>query len=244
MGIGTETYRVEAFRLVEDESALAQKELNSLIQSGALKDVSYTTAVEIGSLWDVVAKAIAGIKIDLLILGTRGRSGVGLLVLGSIAEEIFRRADCPVLTVGPKVDKGFRESKLETILYATDLTITSRNALPHALCFASANGAKLVVVHAAQSIVGTDDFVVVRGEELAESARLELTKLMPDNPEIRREIITRVGPPADVILKVAQETGADLIVMGAHRGTSSHRPWATAHQVVCHAECPVLTVRS
>ena len=41
--------------------------------------------------------------VDMIVLGTRGRTGVGKLLLGSHAEEIFRRATCPVLTVGPHV---------------------------------------------------------------------------------------------------------------------------------------------
>jgi nucleotide-binding universal stress UspA family protein len=238
-----ESYR-PVFRLIEEEGALAQQELDSLIQSGALKDVPNTTVVEIGSLWEVVAETIAERKIDLLVLGTRGRSGVGLLVLGSVAEEIFRRADCPVLTIGPKVHKGFSEGKLETVVYATDLSAASRSALPHALCFASANQSKLAVVHAVQPVVSSEGFVIMQADDLARSAKLDLTNLLPEIPEVRREIITRTGPAAEVILEIAKETSAGLIVMGAKRGTSTHRPWATAHQVVRQAECPVLTVRS
>jgi nucleotide-binding universal stress UspA family protein len=47
-----------------------------------------------------------------------------------------------------------------------------------------------------------------------------------------------------MILEVAQQAQADLVVMGAHRGAAvtAHVPCAIAHQVVCHAFCPVLTV--
>jgi nucleotide-binding universal stress UspA family protein len=242
--VGQETYRVEALSFAEDEATFARKEMDKLVQSGALKEIPYMTIVSEGPLWDVIAETVGALKIDMIILGTHGRGGLGHLLLGSIAEEIFRRADCPVLTVGPKAQHGFCQERLETIVYATDLSVTSRSALPHALCFASANQAKLVVVHAAQSVITPRGNVLAKADDMASSARLDLAKLMPDNPEIRHEIVTKAGSPADVILEVAKQTGAGLIVMGANRRTSSHKPWATAHQVVCHAECPVLTVRS
>lgn len=61
------------------------------------------------------------------------------------------------------------------------------------------------------------------------------------------EIVVDFGPPADLILKVADQRKADLIIMGVHaKGAlreSPHLPWSTAHKVICHAHCPVLTVR-
>jgi nucleotide-binding universal stress UspA family protein len=247
----------ESYSEVDEKNAIAQQGMKRLTLNSVLNDVPYTTAIKVGLLWEVVAKAIADLRIDLIVLGTHGRGGLKHLVLGSVAEEIFRRADCPVLTVGPNVQHGFqklrnalgggflnREGKLDTIVYATDLSVVSRHALPYALSLARANRSKLVLVHAAHSIVSSEGFLIVRAEELAESARIELAGLVPEDRDFLREIITRSGPPADVILEVAAEACADLIVMGAHRGTSSHAPWATAHQVVRHAECPVLTVRS
>src|SRR5208282_5444485 len=62
-------------------------------------------------------------KIDLLVLGTHGRSGVRKLILGSVAEEVFRRAACPVLSVGPNVScKAKGEIQFQQILFATDLS--------------------------------------------------------------------------------------------------------------------------
>jgi nucleotide-binding universal stress UspA family protein len=233
----------ESYPQVDKESALAQQAIDRLIQSGALKNVLYTTTVDIGLLWDAVAKAIAELKVDLIVLGTHGRGVLKHLLLGSIAEQIFRRADCPVLTVGPKTRDRAPEAKLDTILYATDFSPASRAALPFALSLARANGSKLVLVHAVHTVASGEGVIMFPAEELAENARVELANFVPEEAGIDREIITRYGYAADVILKVAEETDAALIVMGAHRGTSSHTPWAVAHQVVCHATAPVLTVR-
>src|SRR5215468_11042057 len=54
-----------------------------------------------GSVWGVVEAVAEERKADLIVVGTSGRRGIGKFVLGSAAEEILRRARCPVLTVGP-----------------------------------------------------------------------------------------------------------------------------------------------
>ena len=41
--------------------------------------------------------------IDMLVVGTHGRTGFRKLLMGSVAENLFRRADCPVLSIGPNV---------------------------------------------------------------------------------------------------------------------------------------------
>ena len=76
-----------------------------------------------------------------------------------------------------------------------------------------------------------------------------LQQLLPPETDLSREteFIVEVGAPAEHILKVAEAQGADLIVMGPHHTShpriSAHLPWVTPHQVLCHARCPVLTVR-
>ena len=76
-----------------------------------------------------------------------------------------------------------------------------------------------------------------------------LAQLLPPETtlSVETEFIVEIGAPAEHILKVAEDQGADLIVMGPHRASharvSAHLPWVTPHQVLCHARCPVLTVR-
>ena len=56
-----------------------------------------------GQVWKNLASIIAESEVDLLVVGTHGRTGLGKLLLGSVAENILRHSPCPVLTVGPKV---------------------------------------------------------------------------------------------------------------------------------------------
>ena len=69
-------------------------------------------------------------KIDLLVLGTRGRPGISKLFVGSVADEIFHWVSCPVLTVGPWSRGAACQLVLKNVLFATDLL---RSPPPHCL---------------------------------------------------------------------------------------------------------------
>src|SRR4029077_2637291 len=76
--------------------------------------------LERGDVWDVISDIIQKNKIDLVVTGTHGRQGLKKLVLGSEAEKIYRKATCPVLTVGPRVTPPSDTNwKPETILFPT-----------------------------------------------------------------------------------------------------------------------------
>jgi nucleotide-binding universal stress UspA family protein len=74
----------------------------------------------------------------------------------------------------------------------------------------------------------------------------QLQALAATVPELRTECRVAEGPVADAILQVARETGCDVIVMGTHGRTGLVRllVGSVAEQVVRHAPCPVLTVKS
>ena len=74
---------------------------DSLIRSGALNGIQYKFIVRQGELWPELRAMIREESTDLLVVGTHGRHGVGKLFFGSVAEQIFRQAGCPVLVFGP-----------------------------------------------------------------------------------------------------------------------------------------------
>jgi nucleotide-binding universal stress UspA family protein len=84
-------------------------------------------------------------------------------------------------------------------------------------------------------------------EQLAAQAEVQMRRMIPDDALLwaEPEILVRSGLPGEVIVQTAEEEQASIIVMGVHRGRalSTHNPWAVAHHVVCHAHCPVLSVR-
>ena len=65
-------------------------------------------------MWKSLSDIIQTHEIDLLVVGTRGRTGLEKFVLGSKAEDILRQATCPVLTVGPKIADRAKRPAIES----------------------------------------------------------------------------------------------------------------------------------
>lgn len=241
----------------------AESALNAM-QSGAyLNDIAHTATVERGEVWEVLASIVEEKKIDLIVLGTHGRRGLKKLVLGSTAEQVFRHAQCPVLTIGPHTTNlDMARANIAPILFATDFSAGSEHALPYAVSLARANHASLILLHAVPPSVavqaGSVDAMVVANVECTSelvanavaAARRQMEALIsPETKqELKPEIVIECAEAAALILNTAASQQVGLIVMGAHRASAhsvaAHLPWATASYVVCEAHCPVLTVRS
>lgn len=67
------------------------------------KEIPHELLIRKGDICEELSAIIAQNEIHLIVLGTHGRSGVSKVLMGSVAEKIFRQASCPVLTVGPRV---------------------------------------------------------------------------------------------------------------------------------------------
>lgn len=95
------------------------EELTDMARSPELKGLNTRTVLGSGMLEDELIKAVNENEIDLIAVGTHGRTGIRRLILGSAAEEICRIATCPVLTVGPDVVPG-NKLQFQRILVPTD----------------------------------------------------------------------------------------------------------------------------
>ncbi len=222
----------------------AQRKLNAFLHSDPVPGGECIAALCRGDLGSAIPDLIEQYQIDLVVLGTHGREGVKKLVMGSGAEQIFRRAECPVLTVGPNVRKTETEfENWKHILFATDFSEGSLHALPFALSIAEENQAQFTLAHFVSLVP------MQRQEAVEEQARKRLQALLPADALdwCVPECVVRFEFPSDGILNLAEQRDADLIVMGVHKTNApraaAHMPWAIAHDVVCHARCPVLTVR-
>jgi nucleotide-binding universal stress UspA family protein len=200
-----------------------------------------------GDLLATVESVVEKEKIDLIVLGTRGRSGAGKFFMGSTAEEIFRMAHCAVLTVGPlSPEEPPRDSEFTEILYATDFSPESNAAASYAISLAQEFQAHLTLLHV---IANAKPSELVRPADLVKCSEQILCKLVPPEAKLWCEpnFMVEQGPAAETILEVASRKRPDLIVLGVHRrdfaAVATHLTIAIAHKVVTHATCPVLTVR-
>ena len=217
----------------------AEEHMADLLRSDLFEDVPHDGRVRSGAeVWTEIESVVESEKIDLVVLGTHGREGLKQIVMGSVAETIFRAAPCPVMVVGPKVPKKATLPVFRDLLFATDLSPASLRALPFVQAFAEENQADVIVLHVSQEKVRDRKEQALAAESLGKWMR----ELIPPRPGLEYEVL--FGSPAENILKLAADRQCDLIMLGAHHASNfaSHLPGAVAHRIVAEAQCPVLTV--
>jgi nucleotide-binding universal stress UspA family protein len=218
----------------------AESNLSELVRSPVVGSIPATTLLDNGDIWSVLQGFIDQYSVDMLVVGTTGRSGLGKVLLGSVAEEAIRESPCPVLTVGPTTAEE-AAIRVRNILYASDFSADSLVAAPYALSFVEKFQALLTLLHVIPSLPESPYLD-------AQLARVRLGEIASAHGSfsVAPNVVIEMGSPANMILKVARGVEADLIVIGA-RGAGSLPRLAShfgsiAHKVVSHAHCPVLTV--
>ncbi|MGB2834759.1 MAG: universal stress protein [Candidatus Sulfotelmatobacter sp.] len=232
--------------VLENIRAHAEGQMAAVRARPLLKGLSHEVLVDHGFVWPMLSAMAEKHEINLIVIGTHGRRGVEKMLLGSIAEEILRCAQCPVLMVGPESSVAPEtEARLRRILYATDFSPESEPAMHYACALSKEYNAELFFLHVAEDVwqeplstrMQAADFFRLR---LAEK-RWALEEVVA--PEFHVEF----GVPAEFILETAIKLQIELIVLGV-RGTrfprvAAHLPGPTAYDVVSHARCPVLVIR-
>ena len=243
--------------IYEEAHSVAQEKMQSL--ADRLKGFPHKTYVRHGETCDALSEIIGQEAIDLVVAGTHGRTGLGKLVMGSVAEEILRQVKCPVLTVGPRVvnttvaerhrDRELppQQVNIHHILYATDFQPASIEAIAHAVSLAHEFRARLTVMHVIESY----DKTLHDKPGQIDAVLQRLQHMVPEDVQLRYppEILAQFGLAAESILQAATEREADLMVLGVrstegHIAAATHFGQAVAHKVIVGAPCPVLTVRS
>ena len=223
----------------------AQQELKKLAVSASLGEVAHQEILGEGQVWPALQEIIQSEQIDLVVVGTHGRTSNKKLALGSVPEEIFRVADCAVLTVGrrAKVPKGAK-AEFRKLLYATNFKPHAERAASAAYFLEHEHGAHLSVLHVVED---TNEGFPVGNTILRDFLVNRMRKTMPAACLNRREpdFLIRFGEPAEEILQTATECGANLIILGLRSAEklAGYLPSAVAYRIACQAPCPVLTLR-
>lgn len=234
----------QVIEAAEEQAKFEAKQMHEMLES-----VPHEVTVTEGDLWPTLSEIVSKQNTDLIVMGTHGRTGLSRALLGSAAEEVFRKASCPVLTVGPHVSRNTdRRLAMKEILFATDFSPESLAALPYAVSLAQEHQSNLTLLNVSgKSEVGE----LVHAGQYKESTLRRLQSLVPTEAEPWCEPKCRVeeGPEAEKIMEVAIALGSDLIVLGVRKpqggvGATTHLLQSIAHQVVAKAQCPVLTVRA
>ena len=233
----------------EQIKLVAMQKLAALAEP--FKGIKHKELIEQGEVPEVLSRLADENDIDLIVIGTGARTGLEKLLLGSVAEEVFRTAACPVLTVGPHVTHWEIDGNLRHILFATDFGPESVHALPYALSLAENNKALLTLLHVApEPGVPLPEpepgaMPVLDPSEVVASGEKQLRALIPEGIELwhEPEYLVQFGPTAETILRISAPD-VDLIVLGVKRpaALTKHLGAGVAYKIACDACCPVLSV--
>ncbi len=195
-----------------------------------------TTIVQDSPSRAVISTAKA-IHADLIIMGTHGRQGLRRALLGSVTENVLHETDIPVLTVTPALMRGKADIGIRRILCPVNFTHVARESLQHAAAVAAELDAELHVVY------------VIEGIDADRAGEVEVAFKQWIDPQVRNRckfshILVRDGDPAERVLTVADNVGADLIVVGAQHKFFSDATviGTTTQRITRFAKAPVLTI--
>lgn len=210
------------------------------------------TELRTGIPSQVILEAAEDTEADLVVMGTRGLSGLSHLLLGSTAERVVQKATCPVLTVHPE-DRETPDP-LRSILVPTDFSDDAERAINTARrLLHGVPQARLVLVHAyalpiEYTAYGPIPTSVNYLENTGAKAQAQLEELAErlEEDSLNVEALAVEGYPPQVILDTARTRNVDLIAMGTHgrTGIAHLLLGSTAERVVQKASCPVITVRT
>jgi len=224
----------------------ADRELLPWCEEARCDGVACDALVREGAPAQQISAAARQFQADRVLLGTRSRSKLSKLLLGSVAEQVLRSVNLPVVTVGPEAHLPVGGGGEQVVLHATTLRETSRPSAALACRIAAGRRQGLILLH----VLPPFDEMQRKGipAELDSLALRELLSLAAETheegcPAVEPQVVH--GNPSIEILAMSAERHASLIVLGAtHRSAFENLARdRTVYRVLAHARCPVLTLR-
>ncbi|MFC4408299.1 universal stress protein [Haloarchaeobius iranensis] len=204
--------------------------------------------VRTGVPYEVILEYVDEAGIDLVVMGTHGRTGVERYLLGSVTEKVLRRSDVPVLTIRDAED-GSVHYPYESVLVPTDGSAAAGAAADVGLDLATRYGSELHVVSIVDALsMGVDVRSELMTDALEASAREAVDGIAERAGGAVGGVETAVayGSPYKKLRRYVEENDVDLVVMGTHGRTGLERYLlgSVTEKLVRTSPVPVLTVRT
>lgn len=207
----------EAVTRILNESQDALDEQAEVVAASGLE---HFTAIREGTVHEVIRDYAKEHDVDLVVVGTHGRTGVSKLMYGSVTERVIKTVHTPIIVVPPG-----GEVMPSTIVMSFDFSAPSKRAAEVARAIHGVFHGPLHMVHCYLDVWGeyTDRGAVVgeAAEKRREALHLGLEEMLDteakelfsiDAQAIQTHLVT--GDPAEGILRVAEDVGATLICAG------------------------------
>ncbi|WP_339606382.1 universal stress protein [uncultured Roseivirga sp.] len=208
-----------------------KENMNALLQSKAYSGIDVIGSVEVGNPYQSISKAIADHEADLVVMGSKGASGIDEVLIGSNTEKVVRFAKCPVVTIKSEVNL----TGIKNIVLATNLEEDQTKLIQKLKEMQKITGAKLHLV----KINTPNSFHTQRQMEE------EFAKYIKEHGlgNIQTAIYNE-SSEEDGILFYAEDVKADLIAIGTHGRTGLLHllSGSIAEDLVNHSQIPVWTL--
>ena len=251
------TDQLPKMRQLHDElNTLAMEKIQSDLQTsvkGFREEVVTMELVGGGSEADLILQYARENDVDLIVMGTHGRRGLGYVFLGNIAQEVVRFATCPVYTVRES-EKPHSPDKTNVILCPVDFSENSKAAISMAREAAHLYKARLQLLHVVKNTLYSpynifeEKNTLRLPQEMAERYEKEMKQQFDASPGpgVLVEFKVATGHVVSEIQEYVQSNPIDLIVIATHgmTGLKHFVLGGVAEKVIRRALCPVLTVKS
>ena len=234
----------------------AKTDLLELIPTDCRERLTFETVVKCGDIQSELLGIVEDKKIDLVVMGTRGRSYFKRMLLGSVTERLLRKLHVPILTVSHLDPEREIHSPgpvpLRRLLYATDLADGSEEGLEFSIRFARGLDATLLIAHVVQLADGAFYGIETAGlmPEYADEIRvqaqekLDRTVALVSDGSVPIATLLADGVPHESIDRLAVQYNADLIIINLQNKGRLERVvlGTTAEQVIRTSTVPVLSL--
>ena len=208
-----------------------QENLTKFSEQHQYDGVEFSTMIEMGGAYASISRVIAENNTDLIVMGTKGASGLEEVLIGSNTEKVVRYAACPVITVKEKVDLN----NIKNIVFATNLTEDQSELIDPLKVLQGITGATLHLV----KVNTPNHFHTQRQMEEEFKSFVNKNELTNASTTVYNEATEEDG-----ILYFAEDLGACMIAIGTHGRTGLLHllSGSIAEDLVNHAQIPVWTL--
>lgn len=209
-----------------------KKKLDSIIGEPKYKDIKISYKLQLGNPYHNISEEIVENQVDLVVMGTKGTSGMEELLIGSNTEKVVRLAKCPVLTVKNKVDT----KNIKNIVFASSFTEKEDHVIEELKKLQKLFSADLHLL----KVNTPNNFETSRQIKKEVDNYISMYNLKHSSVNICNDVVEEDG-----IIYFAEEINADLIAMATHGRTGFMHllSGSIAEDVVNHAQRPVWTCK-
>ena len=222
----------------------AQKDLDQALRP-ELDGIAVTRVLLRGDPAHEIVKTARDRNVDLIVMSTHGHGAFYRFLLGSVTAKVLHESQCPVWTGAHLEEAPAREFSIRHVLCSVDLSPHSRHTVSLAAEMAAAVDATLTLVHITASVEiygpGGSHVDPVWKEKIVGFAAEEIAKLQQD-VGTKAEVIIDSGNVPELLNRAAEQTKADVLVIGHIPGRSHLGDNGNGYGIIRASHIPVLSV--